>query len=665
MEHRGDFGFVRYGEDESYAVCEKLNSAPIEQSDICPAQLGQPDQEDCSNGVIPYKAEPMGGKRKILVPVLTTMNKFLFDNYRLSMYTYVNRQLRNGTLSKLVGARVLNKVMNRESLSFPHVTFWRIDRTSFYADVKVELKLETQNGALVWNGYLILWCAFLDKFECSCEELTDKVDRKDDGYDQLDPYLIPYHTNKRVDEIAEGIWNEYLPEALTDPLKRDATKLAAKMGLAIKPCRIYEHDGVTTILFFEEDDLAVGDDRIEQDENGKKEHVKARNSDPERIMENTIVVNKNLPRWKCMQYGIFHECYHYEEHYMFYRLQKMGSNDPRKVVMREIVVDDDYKPDDPIYFMEKQANRGAYGLMFPVTSTREHIERLYQDVGQCRHAGERYEAVGKKMGIELLRPHFRIRARMIQLGYIQAKGSLNYVERKLIEPFAFDTEAWREEQHTFVIDPGTVEDLCKENDDFRGVMDSKKYIYADGHIVRNDERFVRQEQDQLKLTDWANAHVDACCIRFVRVYDADYVKQTKFYLSDLINSRHMDELDAQMRYTEDFPRTFKNAFELIMHKNGETQITIAQKLGTNDRTLREWLNEPERKISYDFVVVISLIWKLPDWISKMLLARAFIQTSLYDRRHQALEHIRVVMWDQGVDEANKYLADRQLNTLSI
>lgn len=417
MSYRPDYDIARHGEHKSYALQSERGFAPVGRSDLFAAQLGQPDVEDCSNGVIPDKAEPMDGKKKIHVPVLTTMNKVLFDHYRLSMYTYVNRLLRSGTLSRIVGARVLNRVVNREVLSFPSVSFWRIDRTNFYADVRVQLKLKTEKGSLVWIGYLVLWCAFNAEFECGIEELTDEVDRKADGYDPLDSHLIPYHNNRRVDAVSEGIWGKYLPEAIDDPQKRNPIALAEKMGLTVKYCRIYEHRGVSTILFFEEDDLVVGEDRIEKDESGKKTHIKAKDSSPVHIMGNTIVVNENLTRWEHSAYGVFHECYHYEEHYMFYRLQKMGSNDPRKVAMKELIVDEDHEPDDAIYFMEKQANRGAYGLMLPVTHTQEMIKRLYHDVGERRHAGERYEAVGKEMGTELLLPHFRIRARMIQLGY--------------------------------------------------------------------------------------------------------------------------------------------------------------------------------------------------------------------------------------------------------
>lgn len=674
------FNFSQYDEYEPYAVQTDQQNSPFGRITTYAAQLGQPDVEDCSNGTIPDKAEPMEGKKKILVPVLTTMSKYLFDHYRLTMYTYVNRLLRDGRLSQIVGARVLNRVINKEVLSFPRVSFWRIDRTDFYADVRVRLNLETQNGVLVWNGYLILWCSFGVEFECSIECLTDEVDRKDDGFDPLDSYLVPYYSNKRVDQVAEAIWEKYLPEALVDPRKRIAAELAAKMGLAIKSCRIYEHRGVSTILFFEEDDLVVGEDRIEKDGNGKKEHIKEKASEPEHISGKTIVVNENLTKQEYSSYGIFHECYHYEEHYMFYRLQKMGNNDPRKVAMKEIVVDAAHEPNDAIYFMEKQANRGAYGLMLPATSTRELIERIYRDTGCCRHVGARYEVVGKEMGMALALPHFRIRARMIQLGYIQAKGALNYVERQLIQPFAFDLDAWREEQHTFVIDPRTVEQLHKGNEEFRAVMDSGKYIYADGHIVRNEERFVQQFDDRLLLTDWANAHVDECCLRFVRVYvqqnvgryvfgrmyyDADYVKQTQFYLSDLINSEQMDELDARETYIQGFPKSFKGAIELLKRKNKVNNSDVAEYLHMDDSTFTRSLEDPRRYMNADYLTMLCLYFKLPDWISRLVFKRACFQLDEEIKRHQAILHILRVQSNDGLDAANVYLARNKLDELKI
>ena len=645
-----------------------------------PAQLGQPEAEECGNGAIPYKAVPMDGQKTVLVPVLMTMNKYLFDNYRLPMYSYMNRLLRKGTLSEIVGARVLNPIINRETLSFSRVSFWRIDRTNFYADVQVELKLDTQVGARVWKGFLVLWCCFKKEFECSIECLTEAVDRKGDGLDLLDSYLVPYYDHQRIDKVAENIWAKYLPGALTHPQERTAAGLASQMGLTVKPCRVYEHGGVDTILFFEEDDLAVGEDRIAKDGDGKKAHIKGKQSGSERIAANTIVVNENLTKWEHSAYGVFHECFHNEEHYLFYRLQKMGSNDPRRVKLKEIVVDINQKQTDPIHIMEMQANRGAYGLMLPATHTRRLITAAYREATQCRHVGERYEKAGKRMADELGLPHFRIRARMIQLGFTQAKGALNYVERQLIQPFAFDPDAWREEQHTFVIDPATTRLLSRSNEDFRAVMDSGTFIYADGHVVRNEERFVRWEGGKLLLTDWANTHVDDCCLRFVRVYvqqnvgryvfgrmyyDADYVKQTRFYLDDLINREQLDELDAQNAYIQRFPATFKGAVDLLKKQNQTSISALARFLHMDESTLTRNLENPRKYMNEDYLTAICLYFKLPDWISRLVFRRAHFQLDEEDRRHRAIGHILRVQSNDGVEEANAYLLRNGVAPLRI
>ena len=705
---------INAGVANTVAWADRRSSAPI-----IPVA---PDVEDCCTIPIATASKP----KTLLVPDLFTMTKYFFDNYRLTMYSYINRMLRSGALSNLVGARVLNGVISRDVLSFPSVTYWRIDRTSFYTDVRVELNLQTSAGSLTWRGWLVFWCSFEDNcdtgnsvgsaFECSIEDLTENLDRKADGFTQLDSYLIPFSDNKRTDATAEEMWMVRIPEALVDPKKRNAYDLAKAMGLSVKLCRIYEHEDVDSILFFEEGDLVVGDDYNERREDGKVEHIKSKTPAALHIPANTIVINENLLKRKYSAFGVYHECYHYEEHYLFYRLQKMGCNDPRKLVRREITVDADYNPKDhpeisrpldALFFMEQQANRGAYGLMLPATSTRKLIESKSKEVGSCRHSGERYEEVGKQMGAELMLPHFRIRARMIQLGFIQAKGSLNYVERELIEPFAFDTDAWREEVHTYVIEPAIVGALRKNNDEFRAVMESGRYIYADGHVVRNDARFVRltykdcwddgYEPDgmgdgigyspddsgrkaKLLLTDWANAHVDDCCLRFVRVYvqqnlgryvfgrmyfDADYIKQTQFYLNDLMNSQQIDELDAKTMYIQTFPKTFKEAIDLLKKRNKTSISALARFLNMDESTLTRNLEAPRKFMNEDYLTAICLYFKLPDWISRLVFKRANFQFDEEVKRHMALQYILRVQSNDGIEAANEFLERNGLEKLRI
>ena len=92
----------------------------------------------------------------MIVPVVLSMTSYLFSHYRLQMYTYLNRSLRNGMLRRIVGFSFTNRTINREVCDFPGANFWRMDRLNFWADVSVTLLLSTADGKREWHGYLCL-----------------------------------------------------------------------------------------------------------------------------------------------------------------------------------------------------------------------------------------------------------------------------------------------------------------------------------------------------------------------------------------------------------------------------------------------------------------------------------------------------------------------------
>ena len=415
------------------------------EKEILTAYFGQPDVEDCSSDAVPNGALSAEGKQTIQLPEVVSMTKVFFEKNRLQLFSFLKTCLRNGTLQSFIGLPTKTKYFNRDTCSFPYVTFWRIDRTDFWADVDVRLTIDTTAGPVEWKGVLSAWCRFDTELTCTVEELTDSVDRRAEGCTMLSPFLVPYLTNKQVDEAAEEIWKQYRQEALLIPNYRDPVKLAERMGLRIEYYPLYNHQHAGAILFFADSELQICDNRQNAEEAMPKTiHVIA----------NTIVVNTNAVRSEYSGFNIYHECFHYEYHYLFYRLQDMYNTDIQKIKTVEIVMTQGTRLSDPVYFMEKQADRGALGLALPATATQEAIIEACNRVKHYRHAGEKYQIAGKALAREFSLPHFRIRARMIQLGHIEAKGALNYAEKKLIQPFAFDPEAWREEQHTFVVFPG-------------------------------------------------------------------------------------------------------------------------------------------------------------------------------------------------------------------
>lgn len=739
------------------------------QAELSEKAAVQPEAEDCSIDIIPDVtkpgAVPTGSWEKsegaikstcgrLLVPDVISMTKYLCSNHRLIIYSYLNQCLKDGSLAKTAKLDIRDTWLNRKSCELTEFSYWKIDRISFYTDVLVTLHLKTGRGTVTWQGTVAIWCSFEEEEEAGKEESGSWSFYKKEGDDgfiymveelvpdvpdrsefvRLSPFLVPYYKNARVDEVAEHIWARFLPEALSDPEMRDALTLAKRMGLSIRYLPVHRHKKINSILFFKADTIEL------LEEGSRPETV------PQaiRIPANTIVINTNAIRQEYSSFDIFHECIHYEEHYLFYCLQKLNTNDVTKVPSIEIDPEEgsagkpagsddagirqhsgtavdktvssdgkstgssaegDQKKDqstqkktlkDPIYFMEKQANRGANALMMPASDTRSRIleesikaqETIRKNMGRpSRHLGELYEEVGKQLSKKLGVPHFRIRARFIQLGYVEAKGSLNYVEKKLIQPFAFEPDSWQEPTHTFNIDRRTLQNLMIGNEDLRKVMESKRYIYADGHVVRNGSRFLELKKDwmgldNLVLSDWANRHVDECCLRFVRVYmqegigqyvfgrmyyDAEFVARTRFYIDDFLNREKIgdiDDIEARMLYKQRFPKKFAEAFQFLRVANGTKMIEMADALGLTEQQLRRWLDMPTKYRNEDFLTAVALVLELPDWISRLLFKRAGLVLDDENARHVALDHILRAQSCDGIPAANSYLERHNLSALT-
>ena len=147
-----------------------------------------------------------------------------------------------------------------------------------------------------------------------------------------------------------------------------------------------------------------------------------------------------------------------------------------------------------------------------------------------QHMGFKLQAVGRKQAKEFGVYNYRLRNRMIQVGFPAARGALNFVEDDYITPFAFSLSECRGGQ-TFVISPKEMLEEYVRNEAFRARIDTGRYIYADGHICLNEPQYVVHQGDKLCLTQWANAHVDQCCLRFVRNYIRD--KHTHYVFGQL------------------------------------------------------------------------------------------------------------------------------------
>lgn len=103
-------------------------SAVCDQEEMKNTHLGIPEVTDCSSDTIPVGTESTAGTKKVQVPDLISMWKYLLNknyaNRRLSFYSNLNYMLKSGELSRIVGFKVLNRVINKEAMKLVN-RVWR------------------------------------------------------------------------------------------------------------------------------------------------------------------------------------------------------------------------------------------------------------------------------------------------------------------------------------------------------------------------------------------------------------------------------------------------------------------------------------------------------------------------------------------------------------
>nr|MCR5011972.1 hypothetical protein [Lachnospiraceae bacterium] len=279
-------------------------------------------------------ADGSDGKKTVIVGEYITMTKVLFEKFRLEMYTFLNRELRNDRLKYFAGFRPAEKSINHEICEFGAVTYWYKNREEFMADVEVELDLTDRCGfSKRCKGYMSLLIEVYDEWDCAVEDLTVEMPDRT-GCTMLSPFLIPYFKSHDIDVITEKIWQKYMPEALCDSKVRSARALAEEMGLRTEYHPLYEDGDIESILFFKEGLLYTEEESDTEDESRRS--ACGRKKGEIVIPAGTIVINSRKVQYDYSYFNIYHECFHNEIHYLFFRLQEMGNNDARQVKTKKI-----------------------------------------------------------------------------------------------------------------------------------------------------------------------------------------------------------------------------------------------------------------------------------------------------------------------------------------
>ena len=512
--------------------------------------------------------------------------------------------------------------------SITWMSFRRIADGCIEADLTIEMEFYFRYGGhgrfkqITQKYYTTLWMDMDDSPNVEFGDFSLRRHLKNDSGVKLDEYLVPVYKWDDIEQESENIIFHTISEGLSDAKWLQPGLLAERLGLNIVYLPLYKRPRTASILFFGPGEVLTAADSEE-----KLEPI------PVKVNGNTIVLNTRKPGQE--RDAIFHECFHYVEHRLFFQLQQLHNTDISYLAKWKPV---ELKKDErsPIEWIEWQAHIGSQCLQMPKRLLRKRISDELSDMQKLdRHMGFKLQAAGRKLAKEFNVYNYQLRNRMIHVGFPAAKGALNFVEDDYITPFAFELGECHGSQ-TFVISPKEVADEYVRNEVFRELIDTGRYIYADGHVCLNVPQYVVRQDDKLCLTEWANSHVDQCCLRFVRNYIRD--KHTHYVFGQLNSDEEYNGRSLALSLQSSAENALKQAQEMsqvLLNLPGSfsgTLIAHMKRVGiTRDRlaeeammsgTMIKRMRTSERDLTLDQVIAVCIGLHIPPEYSFDLIEKA-------------------------------------------
>ena len=578
----------------------------------------------------PYKFVPTKTTgNTVPFPAIIKCNTYILRHYAAGIVEEIGQRMYDGDLAVYFEIPDFTEdcMTLRDCRISPSMSFWWQDRYSFLADLEVYLEADIHTDAICGRRgctvYVTVSFDFEGQITYSLEDFH--FDKPDRDAIKLDDYLIPIMSYEEVEEAAEQMHFRYLAIALKDKDCIDAFELAEAMGLRIQNHRLYNKPKTKSVLYWKDSKVLV--QLPGSDDNDPPEE--------RTIPADTIVTNGNLIALDNRSLYIFHECFHAEYHWLFYRLQDMHNSDLLTIKKKRKAKNQGRIPKNPLPILEWEARRGSHALQMPRSLVFPQFRNYAEEEQQrLHHIGWALENVGKRVSDEWGIPKYLVRARLLQLGFWQAQGSLNYIQQtkekgNYIRPFLFDRESCPGSSHTFVISPLDAFKLYEQNKEYRARIDSGAYVYVGGHVCLNDPAYVTQTKYGPRMTEWANRHVDDCCLRFENIYvvDENYEFHLNSINSDEEYNRHYNDFisrgdslsqreanDRQSALLASLSRAPGKALRQLMDLQQMTNPEMAEAALVSESTVKRWLKE---ELSFKPTVALRIIvaLSLPPWIS--------------------------------------------------
>ncbi len=315
----------------------------------------------------------------VLFPKVTKFSTWLLSRYRKRLEAELIKGIMAGEYAATMGlngddaAHISCRLSHRMSL-------WRVNRYEFIADVPVEIRWESSAGEETVEGYVSLNCCLDENFCYFIDSVS--LEKPDRPLIRLDEYLVPIMSYEDLEAAARTMWELYLPEVFTDREWLNPYRLAERMGLKVAFHLLYRRKKKRGLLFGKDGTVKTV---LHSDKGDSIEEV--------RIEAGTIVINDDGEETSKSRLAVYHECFHDEFHWLFFRLQEMHNDDLKTIQRVKKARNQGKEPRNPLKILEWEAREGARMLMLPTEIIQPLIRSRRQELKWTKHMGEIYQGI--------------------------------------------------------------------------------------------------------------------------------------------------------------------------------------------------------------------------------------------------------------------------------
>ena len=418
--------------------------------------------------------------------------------------------------------------------------------------------------------------------------------QEDSDNDKYSGELVPIISRDAFENEATKFLEKYYPLALQEPVAVPIRKIAEDMGLSVIEDSLLSSElDIFGLVVFEDGNIK-----------DKNKNIVIRNA-----KRGTVLIDPRVYYERTLgtvNFTIAHECFHWYRHQPYHALMKMlGANDELGKIIQCSIGSNakDSEKWKAVDWMEWQANGVAPRILMPTNTAKIKISELVEkyhihfDGTDGYLIEEMISELADFYGLSKQAVKMRIR----EMGYAKIDGAFTYVNGQYVTPFSFDASALSDNQSFTISSADLFKAYCL-NKDFRKAIDTGRFVYIEGHVCLDNEKYIVRSDEQIKLTQYALSHIDECCF----VFDKGYSYESKY---------QGQKYYTQMMYkTPEQPNAQEYSFELNAHNKillsqiqGASKSANAMRLypGAFSETLVQLMKE--RKLSNKKLADASLV----------------------------------------------------------